>query len=421
VFALHPAHVEPVIWITGRADMLGTLGFLTAFYALVRYRNSSSGAWLALSWCAYGAGIFAKEFCLVLPLVAIGYDLLLVDRPRTQRLAATLAPYLGWAIMAVTYYSCRVVAFGSELVVARSAAAPAPMTIPLAQREVIYLAHLFWPLTRWLPTGNAERTAAACVVLAVSILTLAAAAAWWRCDRERGAREARAALFFGVIWFLAGTLPFVVTYVSPRHLYLASVGTSIGLAALLVRFASRPPVFVALSAAVVIFCGAELRVASAAWREASNLSEEIGVAASEVSRTAATGEVLLLDVPSTLGGDCVNCVFCGAWVWAWASPFALRPPFQERDITRELIVLERPEAYFHPEAWSGHPSLAELRGYHGRIWVISTTAGHATTTEVPADRAVVALEHAIDREGGLLTGAPGSFEQLVAAVRSSRS
>ena len=85
LFAVHPAHVEAVTWITGRADLLGTLGALAGFYGIVRYRSSHAVGWLALSWSAYFAGIFSKEFCLVLPLLVIAFDLIFTRPARYFR------------------------------------------------------------------------------------------------------------------------------------------------------------------------------------------------------------------------------------------------------------------------------------------------------------------------------------------------
>src|SRR4051812_39606288 len=37
LFAWHPAHAEPVAWITGRVDLLGTLAYLGGFFCGARY------------------------------------------------------------------------------------------------------------------------------------------------------------------------------------------------------------------------------------------------------------------------------------------------------------------------------------------------------------------------------------------------
>src|SRR5678815_2100587 len=64
IFALHPVHVEPVIWITGRVDTISTLAYLLSIYGLLRFRSDAAWYWLALCWMGYGAGVFAKEAAL---------------------------------------------------------------------------------------------------------------------------------------------------------------------------------------------------------------------------------------------------------------------------------------------------------------------------------------------------------------------
>jgi len=122
-----------------------------------------------------------------------------------------------------------------------------------------------------------------------------------------------------------------------------------------------------------------------------------------VAGTSVPGEALIINVP-TLSGD--------AWLWSWASPFALRPPFQNRDIWAELIVLEERGVYFRPGDWEKHVSIPKLRDYSGPAWLI--TAGDRVET-----RHVSGEDFAMARQTlGAPLEAPGSFERLVAALAS---
>jgi len=402
LFAAHPGHVEAVTWITGRADLLGALGCLTGFYGIVRFRVSDRKAWLALSWSAYFAGIFSKEFCLVLPLLVIVYDLFFT-RPAPVRLTRLLLPYAGFVILALVYYWCRTQAMGPQL------GAPAlewwtkDFWRQVAQREMIYLGELLWPLASWLPVANEQRRFALQLLLRIVGAVLAGAAVLWWADRRKGAADARAALFFLIAWFLLATLPFVVTYVSARHLYLASAGVCLGLVAILARFIRQPVGFALVALALVVGCEWRLHERSESWRRAARLSAEITDALAHVAGTSVPGEALIINVP-TLSGD--------AWLWSWASPFALRPPFQNRDIWAELIVLEERGVYFRPGDWEKHVSIPKLRDYSGPAWLI--TAGDRVET-----RHVSGEDFAMARQTlGAPLEAPGSFERLVAALAS---
>ena len=104
-------------------------------------------------------------------------------------------------------------------------------------------------------------------------------------------RWAAAFIFFGVGWYALATLPLVVTYVSARHLYLASAGLcvawALGLGALPRRAGWG------LSAVLAASFALALPTATRPWREAAHLS---GVTAAAVRE--ATGAVIR-DLPLT--------------------------------------------------------------------------------------------------------------------------
>ncbi|HEY1107700.1 MAG TPA: hypothetical protein VGE76_03680, partial [Opitutaceae bacterium] len=66
LFALHPAHAEPVQWITGRVDVLATTFYLAGFCAFVAFRLSGHWRWAVIFTGCYFGAAFAKEFGLTL-------------------------------------------------------------------------------------------------------------------------------------------------------------------------------------------------------------------------------------------------------------------------------------------------------------------------------------------------------------------
>jgi protein O-mannosyl-transferase len=92
LFALHPAHAEPVQWITGRVDVLATLLYLAGFLAFLRYRASGDRQWLIAIAGIYAAAAFAKEFGLTLPLMMIAADLVWLQSWRRWRDSRTWLP-----------------------------------------------------------------------------------------------------------------------------------------------------------------------------------------------------------------------------------------------------------------------------------------------------------------------------------------
>jgi len=400
IFALHPVHVEPVIWITGRVDTISTLAYLLSIYGLLRFRSDAAWYWLAVSWLAYGVGIFAKEAALTLPLMALLCELFYVPKNARWTMARAVAPYLGWGAVALVYYYCRTTALGSGLGAPAIPYATLGFWQGAAQRQLYYLGQLLWPAQRAFEFAAAAPARALPIWLAILGIATTMSILWLALDRRRNTREPRVAVFFGVVWFLAATMPLMITYPSARHLYLASAGVAVGLSAGFTRLLGQRVAFAIVMAILVVSCGWQLRVAEGPWRGAAKLSKDVSVSIGQVADKASLGDLLLLNVPERNDA---------AFIWSWASPFALRPPFQQRDLTRDFVVLERQPVYFFPDKWSENPSFARMREHVGAAWIVSTTPSGM----VNINSAAPALVESVLAQPDLNLGAPGSFERLI--------
>ena len=74
LFAIHPLHVEPVVWVAGRKDLLSAFFWLLAMLAYVRYAKQPRIPRYLLVLTAFTMGLMAKPMVVTLPFV-----LLLVD------------------------------------------------------------------------------------------------------------------------------------------------------------------------------------------------------------------------------------------------------------------------------------------------------------------------------------------------------
>jgi len=89
LWGLHPVHVESVIWVSERKDVLYTFFFLLACLNYLRYRQSvDSGArqrgWLGVTFGLFVLACLAKAMAVVLPVVLLLIDYWLA-RPTDQR------------------------------------------------------------------------------------------------------------------------------------------------------------------------------------------------------------------------------------------------------------------------------------------------------------------------------------------------
>jgi hypothetical protein len=155
-----------------------------------------------------------------------------------------------------------------------------------------------------------------------------------------GGGSPRAVVFyFGVLWWLVSTTPLLVTYFAGRHLYLAAVGPVIALAVLGDALWSRERgpwrvVAVAAGVGLIVASAARLQPAVAAWSAAGSISEKAKRAVEQELSAAPSGSLVVLDVPPELLGSAAH-----TWLWSFAVPFALQPPYTDVDLTERVFVI----------------------------------------------------------------------------------
>ena len=74
LFALHPLHVESVVWVSGRKDVLCTLFMLLALLAYRGYARTGKAAAYVLCALLYAAGLMSKGMLVSFPLVLLLLD-----------------------------------------------------------------------------------------------------------------------------------------------------------------------------------------------------------------------------------------------------------------------------------------------------------------------------------------------------------
>lgn len=410
LFAVHPAHSEAVAWISGRADSIPALFYLGAFLAYAAWRRRPSvpllAASVALSFCA----LFSKQSAITLPFVLLAYEAL-VERRRGRPLGRWLIPVAPFAVLTAGYLVLRQVLFGNYV---REQLLSFGLLRAFLRRQPAYVDALLTPAV--VPVDAVTTRGLVLLVLAAAA-AIAMAVSWWR--HPEPSRERGALFFFGPVWYVATVGPLLVTYFSPRHLYLPSAGLAIAAGALLdliARGRRREWRLAAVAAAGLLVAAdaAALQRHNRRWNDAARASHALVTETHRVAREAPPGSLLLVDAPWRTRH---------AFVWGWALPFTLQPPFADEDLTQRVRVVGWPATYCCPQdAWlaDSRRQVAAWSVEPRPVYVVSLDAARATTRTVSVD-AAPGLREAAAALGSAATPAEGQARLQAAFALASRS
>jgi hypothetical protein len=272
-FALHPIHIEAVVWIAGATEVLCTAFVMGSVLAYLRSRESPDHAksWFLLSVVSFAWAMFAKETAIVAPFALLAHACA-SSRTRIsetlKRGALLLVPYF---VVIATYIAIRVRVLGhfaeSQLSSPRSAIFGFPV------RFAWYLRQLCWPfrLSANYPQIAVSRLPSSLTIACLMLFLIAAVAIIWRVRRSP-------------TWALLGTLSFLslcpvllenFTGFQDRYLYLPSVGFCILLAASIVKL--RPSTSwlrAGIASALALTCIFTVLIEERAWDNDVSLFEQ---------------------------------------------------------------------------------------------------------------------------------------------------
>lgn len=243
IFALHPAHVEPVAWLSAASELLLAIFFLLAFLAYAESRSGGKRLWISVSLASFALALLAKETAIMFVPLVLGCELArrAGEGSVLRRLGRGLAASSPWAGIAVCYLLVRRAALGS-LGHTQVQVGTAVVLKTLPELLWFYARHLLWPWPLaefynvfYVHSARAREFVIPALATAAMILALAA----W-------ARRSRAALMAS-LWILLPLLPVLDVSLlrfnalaADRYLYLPSFGFCVLAAVLLVRLAELP-------------------------------------------------------------------------------------------------------------------------------------------------------------------------------------
>ena len=114
LFAVHPIHVEAVVGVVGRSEILAALGVLTAMICHRRallFARGRVSLWAGAAWAAALCGMLAKESAIVGPALCILSEAVPPKPGPARRVRVAL--YSGYAACAALYLAARMGVLGT--------------------------------------------------------------------------------------------------------------------------------------------------------------------------------------------------------------------------------------------------------------------------------------------------------------------
>ena len=272
IWAVHPLHVESVVWVIERKDVLSGLCYLGAALAYVRYSETNRRRHYGLGLALYALGLLAKSAVVTLPATMLIWHWYRQGRLQARHLVRTAPFFLVGLLISIgdmAFYRSREVLSLDYSMLER--------TLIAARALWHYAGKLFWPddLMVIYPLWDID----AADPLAWTWLVAAAlffAGLWFGRGRV-GRAPLAAVLFFAVT--LSPALGFVdygymqFSFVADRFQYLAGFGLIAVVVGASVQGARRFPspyqrTALALLAPVLLFLG------TTTWRQARVYSDE---------------------------------------------------------------------------------------------------------------------------------------------------
>jgi protein O-mannosyl-transferase len=288
LFALHPAKVETIAWISGATEPLQAVFLFAALIAYIYARARPS--WLPISAACFAAALLTKETSIVFPAIVIAYEATIARKPGTSWRPAALRLATLLLVLAAFLVLRTAILHGAGDTAVPQSPARVLFTAPLACWLLLRQLLLPYGLSAFYPILTVAKFSVIYFLLpAVGLIVLAVL--YWRWARGVPVLQ------FPAAWFLLTLLPVVGEFswvqLHDRHLYLPSFGFALMLALLLQQAAAwariRSPHIPAVAALII---GAVLAIVSAS--EARIWGSELAVCERAVAVAPANFDALIL-------------------------------------------------------------------------------------------------------------------------------
>ena len=296
-FALLATHSEPVIWISGRTDLLACLFSLASLHVYLSARLSGRLKRLPLSLAFLLLALLSKEAAIALPLIIVAFELFFYVRSKKKDLRTFWSGALPYVALFILYPFVRYLALGKLI------GGYGGRTHTHIDLEVVGKLLFYFPSRALVPAMGTASLGGTLVPLSGVVL---AAAVVVLLIMSRVSRERRLP---GLVYFMIGVS--LLSIVPVMNLSVTA-GTSEG-----TRFLYLPSVFLVLSLALalasvlrkrelVVVCliiavahGSFLVRSTRLWSRAGEVSRSV---VQDIVGTTDTDRLWILNVPDDIRG-----------------------------------------------------------------------------------------------------------------------
>ncbi len=310
IFLLLPSHTEAVSWISGRADLIATLFFLTALIFYDSYRQERYSPYLAATLTLFMLALLSKESALCLPFIIIAMELSPATGQRRKVDFRQAIKTCGWLVLILLVYFLIRYAAISTFIGVYGASAHLNFKLSLIwERLPKYSVRAILPPLPGQLSFMLFKPFQSRAFIAFAIIFTGAITSLLLLRHKRQSHTVRKPqnvfLLVLLICFLCSLLPVITMGISvfdtsgERFVYLPSIFTSIAIAYVSAVFISHRKLWMVTIFCLLIFYSASLHKSNTRWREAASLSKSILDDLVSLSRHT---DLLILNAPDDLRG-----------------------------------------------------------------------------------------------------------------------
>jgi Flp pilus assembly protein TadD len=221
LFAVHPAHVESVAWISGAPDPLMAVFFFASYWGFLRWREDKGTGWLLLSLGCYALAALSKEPGIMLVVLVLGHAFLFPNKDRMavtgffSRTLSALKESVPYILLLASYFVIRFAAL-KQIAEHKMNLSWATVVMTWPWLLWFYVKKLFWaaPISEFYdsPYVNSVTSPEFWIPLLLLAVLATFLWLWWRRTHDR-------MIPLAVLWIVIPLLPTFDLVAFPAHEY----------------------------------------------------------------------------------------------------------------------------------------------------------------------------------------------------------